>query len=55
MLPAYDEAEIRAIIVPYLSYLHALGVRTIADATAMRFGRHPRCCATCRSPAACRS
>jgi len=39
--PTYDEAEIRAIIGPYLSYLRALGVRTIADATAMRFGRHP--------------
>jgi predicted metal-dependent phosphotriesterase family hydrolase len=40
--PAYDEAELQATISPYLSYLHALGVRTIADATAMRFGRHPR-------------
>lgn len=39
--PAYDEAEVRATVVPYLAYLHALGVRTVVDATAMRFGRHP--------------
>ncbi len=39
--PEYDEVDIRATLVPYLAYLHALGVRTIVDATAMRFGRHP--------------
>lgn len=39
--PAYDEAAVLATVVPYLAYLRALGVRTIVDATAMRFGRHP--------------
>lgn len=39
--PVYDEAEVLATVVPYLAYLRALGVRTIADATARRFGRHP--------------
>lgn len=40
--PSYEDADLRATVVPYLAYLRALGVRTILDATAMRFGRQPQ-------------
>lgn len=39
--PVYP-ARLAATVVPYLRYLHALGVRTIVDATAAWFGRAPR-------------
>lgn len=39
--PAYP-ARLADTVLPYLRYLHALGVRTIVDATAAWFGRAPR-------------
>jgi phosphotriesterase-related protein len=37
----YDEPALLAVVIPYVTRLKGQGLRTLADATAQRFGRHP--------------
>lgn len=52
--PRVCPPRLAATVVPYLRDLHALGVRTIVDATAACSGAHRACCSSCRKRAACR-
>ena len=38
---AYDRDEVVSVVLPRLSRLHALGCRTLVDATPVHVGRDP--------------